>query len=248
MAKNKKSPSTSRNDKVSELAEAIRSMGYTQGLNTVFTTFLEITATALACATNHINKAKREERYAALTENMTPEILNQYAELEIQLFQAIQSYKDDPIDILGAVYHELNLNNEWNGQFFTPDNISRLMAEIVDVGNREGNTSDEPILINEPTCGSGTMVIASAWSMLRKGIDYTTRCLFVAEDIDIRCVWMTYIQLTLYRIPAIIIHGNTLTAEEWDRWYTPYFYCLNRVDSEQVPSATKEAEARQNVI
>ena len=33
---------------------------------------------------------------------------------------------------------------------------------------------------------------------------------------------MTYIQLSLYEIPAMVIHGNTLTMEEWDRWYTPY--------------------------
>jgi hypothetical protein len=32
---------------------------------------------------------------------------------------------------------------------------------------------------------------------------------------------MAYIQLSLYGIPAMVIHGNTLTMEEWDRWYTP---------------------------
>ena len=34
---------------------------------------------------------------------------------------------------------------------------------------------------------------------------------------------MAYLQLSLYGIPAVIIHGNTLTDEEWSRWYTPVY-------------------------
>lgn len=54
-----------------------------------------------------------------------------------------------------------------------------------------------------------------------KEFDYRHNTFFVAQDIDIRRVWMAYIQLSLYGIPAMVIHGNTLTMEEWDRWYTP---------------------------
>ena len=32
---------------------------------------------------------------------------------------------------------------------------------------------------------------------------------------------MAYIQLSLYGIPAVVIHGNTLTMETWSHWYTP---------------------------
>jgi hypothetical protein len=35
---------------------------------------------------------------------------------------------------------------------------------------------------------------------------------------------MTYIQSLLYGIPAIVIHGNSLTSEEWSRWYSPYAF------------------------
>ncbi len=34
---------------------------------------------------------------------------------------------------------------------------------------------------------------------------------------------MAYIQLSLYGIPAVVIHANTLSAEEWSRWYTPVY-------------------------
>ena len=35
---------------------------------------------------------------------------------------------------------------------------------------------------------------------------------------------MAYIQLALYNIPAVIIHGNTLTVEEWSHWFTPALF------------------------
>lgn len=122
-------------------------------------------------------------------------------------------------DILGDIYHELRLNNEWNGQFFTPNHICRLMAQLANVDVPEDK--EGPITINEPACGSGTMVIGAVWAMQRKGIDYRRKSFFVAQDIDIRCVWMAYIQLSLYGIPAVVIHGNTLTMETWSQWYTP---------------------------
>lgn len=32
---------------------------------------------------------------------------------------------------------------------------------------------------------------------------------------------MTYLQLSLLHIPAIVVHGNALSLEEWGHWYTP---------------------------
>lgn len=32
------------------------------------------------------------------------------------------------------------------------------------------------------------------------------------------------IQLALYGIPAVIIHGNSLTVEEWSHWFTPALF------------------------
>ena len=151
---------------------------------------------------------------------MTPELLSSYARMLALLFLTVREYRDDPCDILGGIYHELNLNNEWNGQYFTPDDVCRLMAQIT-LPSDELSANDGPITINESACGSGTMIIGAIWAMQRKKFDYRHNTFFVAQDIDIRCVWMAYIQLSLYGIPAMVIHGNTLTMEEWDRWYTP---------------------------
>jgi hypothetical protein len=42
-----------------------------------------------------------------------------------------------------------------------------------------------------------------------------------AVDVDPKCVHMSYLQFSFLHIPAVIVHGNSLTLEEFDRWYTP---------------------------
>ena len=204
-----------------ELIAEIRKQSQSKGLNTVFTTFLEITATSIAAQMDLANAEEREKRYLEIASKMQPEELSAYAKMFALLYLATCEHRDDPCDILGDIYHVLKLNNEWNGQFFTPDHICRLMAQLVNPVDA-CSEKDDPIIINEPTCGSGTMIIGAVWSMKQKNFDFQKRSFFVAQDIDIRCVWMAYIQLSLYGIPAVVIHGNTLTMEEWSRWHTPY--------------------------
>lgn len=204
-----------------ELVAEIKSLSQSYGLNTVFTTFLEITATSIAAQMDPVNATECEKRYKEIVSKLEPETLSSYARMLALLYLVTREHEDDPCDILGDIYHELRLNNEWNGQFFTPDHICRLMAQLLNPVDALPD-KEEPVLINEPTCGSGAMVIGAVWAMKQQNFDFRRKSFFVAQDIDIRCVWMTYIQLSLYGIPAVVIHGNTLTMEEWSRWYTPY--------------------------
>lgn len=204
-----------------ELLDAIQALGTTIGLNNAFTKFLELTALAFGAEMDPINAKERKRQYEDAQKGLKPEELSKIAQMTALMYLAVREHQDDPIDILGDVYHRLRLNNEWNGQYFTPDHIARMMAMIVNP-IAELNESKDYVTVNEPTCGSGTMVIGCAWAMQRQNFDYQKKAFFVAQDIDIRCVWMAYIQLTLYKIPAVVIHANTLTMEEWSHWYTPY--------------------------
>lgn len=216
-----------------ELKDALISLGSTMGLNKVFTKFLELTATAFGADLDPANSEEREQQYEDALKGLSPDVVSKFAQMTALLCLAVRENEDNPVDILGDIYHSLRLNNEWNGQYFTPDDIARMMAMIINAASEPSSTEDY-VTINEPACGSGTMVIGCIWAMLRKGFDYQRKALFVAQDIDIRCVWMAYIQLTLYKVPAIVIHGNTLTMEEWSRWYTPYAIplLLNRTNEE----------------
>ena len=204
-----------------KLIDEIQMLGQSEGVNTVFTTFLEITANSIAAQMDPEHAEIREARYGEIASSMTPETLEAYVRMFGQLCLAVLERQDDPCDILGDIYHKLRLNNEWSGQFFTPDHISRLMAELVTPAF-ENPDQDGPVTISEPACGSGTLILGSVWVMQKQKFDFQHKSFFVAQDIDIRCVWMAYIQLSLYGIPAVVIHGNTMNMEEWDRWYTPY--------------------------
>lgn len=86
---------------------------------------------------------------------------------------------------------------------------------------------EKVVTLNEPSCGSGSMILAYAEMMQKHGRNYCSELVVLAQDLDIHCVLMTYIQLSLYGIPAVVLHGNTITTEEFDRWYTP-IYILDR--------------------
>jgi hypothetical protein len=66
------------------------------------------------------------------------------------------------------------------------------------------------------------MIIALAeWMFKHAGCNPQQRLHVTAIDIDPLCVHMCYVQLSLLHIPAIVIHGNTLSGDVWSHWYTP---------------------------
>lgn len=230
----KNTPKTPTKPAKALLVEEICQLGQTQGANTVFTIFLEITATCLSAETDPSTAKERLARYQEIVNDMEPEAVSAYARMCALLYLAVRENWDEPRDILGAVYHELNLNNAWNGQYFTPDDVCRMMAMITLGEDKLDSANQELLTINEPACGSGAMVVGAVWAMKKAGYDYRQKSLFYAQDIDIRCVWMAYIQLALYEIPAVVVHGNTLTMEEWSRWYTPHaIACLLKEGRQQ---------------
>jgi hypothetical protein len=77
------------------------------------------------------------------------------------------------------------------------------------------------VTAQEPAVGSGAMVIALAQEMLDAGVNYQEHLHVTAIDVDAKCVHMAYLQFSLLHIPAVIVHGNTLSLEEYGQWHTP---------------------------
>ena len=199
------------------LIKEIEDMGHTHGLNEVFVTFLELSATSLGAHLDPVNGEKSEKEYEAVE---SCDELQSYARMLALMAMAINEYRNDPMDILGDIFHRLNLSNKWNGQFFTPIHICELMAEITGIADSVADMKEGHFKVNEPACGSGAMIIGTIRSIIKNGLDYHDRIFFVAQDIDIRCVWMAYIQFCLYGIPAVVLQGNSLTGEVNSCWYT----------------------------
>lgn len=216
-------------DNKKEIIKLISNLGYRHSTWQVFSDFVEMAAISLSNSVDWLHKEKREERYL--------EIINSYEKKEQQvfpeMFACLVSAMEDsvasdggPTDILGTIFHDLELHNKWKGQFFTPVHVCEAMGMIT-VGDKEQLINEKGfITVSEPCVGSGAMVLGFAKAMKIKGMNYSSQIVVTATDIDIKCVHMAYIQLSLYGIPAVIIHGNTIAIEEWSRWYTPV-YMLN---------------------
>lgn len=112
------------------------------------------------------------------------------------------------------------LGNSKVGQFFTPFHISQMTADMA----IEQIEQDGKCILYEPSCGSGGMIIAAAKKIKQEGYDYQRQMEVVAQDIDWRSVYMTYVQLSLLGINAVVCQGDSLSNEvisEENRLYTP---------------------------
>ena len=125
-------------------------------------------------------------------------------------------------DLLGSYYQEINskATRDGRGEFYTPPEISALMAHIS--FNAEKVIADGvPVSVQEPTCGSGGMILQIAKQLAPKEAGQTSHVDLMrvtAIDIAPTSCDMAYINLTLWGIPSEIIHGNSLSMEYWSHW------------------------------
>lgn len=68
------------------------------------------------------------------------------------------------------------------------------------------------------------LVLSYARALQKQNINYQEYLLVDVTDISDICVYMTYIQLALYGVPAIVRCGNTLTQEMRFKMETPLFF------------------------
>lgn len=124
-------------------------------------------------------------------------------------------------DVLGELFHTLELHNRDKGQFFTPQHLANLLGGC-SIGLEELQ-SQNCIDICEPSSGSGANILGLCNRVAKLGYDPQAKLRVTAYDIDIRCVAMTFVQLTLYGIPAKVVHGDTLKNETrkifYNHWY-----------------------------
>jgi type I restriction-modification system DNA methylase subunit len=159
-----------------------------------------------------------EEEYLEVSKNYTPGELEKHSQLLAITVEALENIDTEFYggDFLGTVFTTANLTNSRSGQFFTPYHVSHMMAEM-SMGETEF-PKNRVCRISDPCCGAGGMLIAGAMVMKNRGFDYQRDAFFVGQDIDHRCARMTFIQLSLLAVPALVVCGNTLTMDiYWQR-------------------------------
>lgn len=142
-------------------------------------------------------------------------------------------------DFLGVVAGEIGALSGEQGQFFTPFEVSRLMAEML-LDERIAAIEERGYLtVEEPAAGAGGMILALAQALKRRGYDPETQLYVHATDINALAYWMCFLQLSLANIPANVIRGNSLSLETFETSMTmaciPFFGRHDKIFEEPVP-------------
>jgi type I restriction enzyme M protein len=113
----------------------------------------------------------------------------------------------DGDDILGDAYeylmrHFATESGKSKGQFYTPAEVSRVIAEIL--GIRHAATTNDTT-VYDPTCGSGSL-------LLKVGDEATANVTLYGQEKDSATAGLARMNMILHNNPtALIMQGNTLT-------------------------------------
>jgi len=181
----------------------------------VFNDFIELSALSISNSVDFGNLKTREERYTEISKRYNGKELklfcNAFGELAIKM--------ESPKDILGELLMELEEGNKMKGQYFTPFHICLLSAEIA--LNEEKLKESGYITVNEPAAGGGALIIALYSTIKKRGYDPQKQLKVIAGDLDLKSVFMCYVQLSLLGVAAIVKHSNALSCETFSEWKTP---------------------------
>lgn len=125
------------------------------------------------------------------------------------------NYNDNTIDAFGDAYEYLMAMYASNagksgGEFYTPQEVSELLAEITTVGKKEVNK------VYDPACGSGSLLLKFAKVLGKDNV----RQGFYGQEVNITTYNLCRINMFLHDINYNnfdIAHGDTLTdPAHWD--------------------------------
>jgi len=209
-----------------EIIKLIRQAAYSKDIYRVFNDFLEMSAITISNHCDFTHREEREARYLDIIRSYDKREQALFPEMFARLVMALDEKvaTTGPEDVLGPVFHEMEMHNHFKGQFFTPQCVSDMMSMMACGDDTQSAIMERGyITVCEPTCGSGVMLTSFCKTMVKHNLNYCTQMVATAIDIDAKCAYMTYLQLSLYGVPAVVIHGNSLTCQEFSRWYTPIY-------------------------
>lgn len=166
---------------------------------------------------------KRENDYVQLAKTYKAEELQTFQEMTGLLVLAFETGVDD---YLGTIYMKGGMGNGRTGQFFTPFHLAELTAQVSIDDLFSHLAKNDQIKLNEPASGGGAMILAVAKALSDKGVNYQNVLEVTAQDLDWNSVYMSYVQLSIAGINAVVIQGDTLKTEKpkpYQVMYTPMY-------------------------
>lgn len=180
-----------------------------------------------------------DKRFFDEREKMFKNISSKYSAEEMQIFLQIfaemvnQLEANPEQDFLGDLYMQLELGSHWHGQFFTPYNVCKMMADLQTPSELSFDDA-KAVTITDCACGGGALLIALAHAYRKKmaeiGLNAQDFVCLYAQDLSMVAALMCYIQLSLQGYAGKIKIGDSLLRPMLDSdngsdiWYTPMWF------------------------
>lgn len=189
----------------------------------IFSDFCRLAACCVAAGT-------REPEYLEVARGYSRDELNEFSRGFALLVEEMEAAPFT--DMLGPYYLDIaaHSSKQARGEFFTPPEISKLIARMVfdpEAIKAEG----KPITLNEPACGSGGMVLATAELFAPDSVDLLR---VTAQDINPVAADMCYLNLTLWGIPARVIRGDTIRRTASGDWRNIHWFRVGEEERQMI--------------
>lgn len=132
--------------------------------------------------------------------------------------EALEAYGDcaeDYKDPMGDMFMD-KISHGQHGQFFTPEDLCTLSAELIGVGNVEDGQT-----INDPTSGSGRMLLKALQIARAKGREP----ILYANDISMTCAKMCLLNFLVNSVGGEVTCGDALKLD----WENFTFFKIDKV-------------------
>lgn len=195
---------------------------------------LGLTAIEISNSTDKVNAPERTKMYQTIVSKYSAKEREGMAEMLAEVIMGMEQNPDQ--DFLGSLYMMCELGNDHAGQFFTPYDVCRCMAEIT-FDPKLHPDMEGFISVSDPACGAGATLLAFLNVCKRRNICYHNKVLVIAQDIDFIVGLMCYIQCSFMGCAGYVVIGDTLVnpATAYDSrgllpagpqnriWYMPLF-------------------------
>ena len=122
--------------------------------------------------------------------------------------------KGNYFDLFGQLYEQMFLlksKASANGQFFTPDSICRLMADITDADVEENESDRGLVRVNDPACGSARTLLAHFMRKTHDNPALAGRYYYEAADIDLPTCKMAACNMMIHGMQGKVVCQDQLS-------------------------------------
>lgn len=153
--------------------------------------FVTLTAIEISNSTDKVNAPERTKMYQTIVSKYSAKERDGMVEMLAEVIMGMEQNPDQ--DFLGSLYMMCELGNDHAGQFFTPYDVCRCMAEIT-FDPKLHPDMEGFISVSDPACGAGATLLAFLNVCKRRNICYHNKVLVIAQDIDFIVGLMCYIK------------------------------------------------------